>query len=392
MTKRRGNLEGSIFQRKNGTWRGQISLNGRRLSFGAKTRQEVHAWLKQIQKQVDGGLTYQGASTVLSEFLDNWLVSIRTTVRPGTWSHYEIACRNHINPVLGRTRLKDINAIHIQALYDQKSQLGVGPRTVKVIHVVLHRSLEHAVKLGMIGRNPTNAVTPPRYQPDEMKFFDENQVSQLMLAAREDRNEALYHLAVVTGMRQSELLALKWSDLDWSKKSLKVQRQLKRQGLEDGYFSSPKTKAGRRSITLGDGTINQLRAHYERQRLERMAAGEHWKENDLIFPSTVGTPIDQHNLLKSFKRLLISAGLPAIRFHDLRHTAASLMSNHGIPPIVVARRLGHSKVSITLDTYGHLMPEMQNEAAELMDDLVTPVQIELHHTAPQPNLEVKKSV
>jgi integrase len=202
--------------------------------------------------------------------------------------------------------------------------------------------------------------------------------THLLLVARGDRNEVLYHLAVVTGMRQSELLALKWSDLDWQKQTLRIQRQLKRGDHQNGYFTAPKTKAGKRTISLGAITITQLRKHYERQRLERLAANEGWKENDLIFPSTIGTPIDQHNLLKAFKRLVHIAGLPEIRFHDLRHTAASLMLNHGIPAIVVARRLGHSKVSITLDTYGHLMPEMQNEAAELMDELVTPVAIDLH--------------
>jgi integrase len=235
----------------------------------------------------------------------------------------------------------------------------------------------------MIGRNPTDAVDPPRYQPEEMKFYDEAQVSQLILAARGDRYEALYSLAIVTGMRQSELLALLWSDLYWQKQTLRVQRQLKRENRRDGYFTSPKTKAGKRSLNLGAATIGQLRDHYERQRLDRMAAGDRWMENDLIFPSINGTPLDQSNLYKRFKRLIRAAGLPEVRFHDLRHTAASLMLNHGIPPIIVARRLGHSKVSITLDTYGHLMPEMQNEAADLMDELVTPIEVQLHQTAPK---------
>jgi integrase len=216
-----------------------------------------------------------------------------------------------------------------------------------------------------------------------MKFYDETQVSQLLLAARGDRNEALYHLAIVTGIRQSELLALKWSDLDWQKRILKVQRQLKRNDLDQGYFTIPKTKAGKRSVDLGAETIKKLRSQYERQRLERMVAGNRWKENDLIFPSTIGSPLNQSNLLKSFRRFIQTAGLPKIRFHDLRHTAASLMLNHGVPPILVARRLGHSKVSITLDTYGHLMPEIQSGAADLMDDLVTSVAIQLHQSAPE---------
>jgi integrase len=235
----------------------------------------------------------------------------------------------------------------------------------------------------MIGRNPTDAVTPPRYQPDEMKFYDDTLVGQMLLAARGDRHEALYYLAVVTGLRQSELLALRWTDLDWVQKTLKIQRQLKRNDHDHGYFTAPKTKSGKRSIDLGAETINKLRSHYQRQRLERLAAGNGWEENDLIFPTTIGTPLEHSNLLKTFKRFIQEAGLPEITFHALRHTAASLMLNHGIPAIVVARRLGHSKVSITQDTYGHLMPEIQSGAADLKDELVTPVEIQLHQSAPQ---------
>ena len=379
----RSKNEGTIFQRPDGSWRGQISLGGKRMSFSAKSRKVVQDWLKKTIAQVDAGLTYQGANTTLKDFLEGWLVSINKTIRSGTWYQYEMTCRRHILPALGRLKLKDITSMRIQELYNSKNKAGAGARTVKVIHVVLHKSLEHAIKLGMIGRNPTYAVTPPRYQPDEMKFYDETQVSQLLLAARGDRNEALYHLAIVTGLRQSELLALKWSDLDWQKRALKVQRQLKREKLNEGYFIAPKTKAGKRSVDLGAETIKKIQAHYERQRLERLVAGNRWEENDLIFPSTIGTPLNQSNLLKSFKRFVQIAGLPIIRFHDLRHTSASLMLNHGVPPIIVARRLGHSKVSITLDTYGHLMPEIQSGAADLMDELVTSVAIQLHQTAPE---------
>ncbi len=254
-TKIRGRNEGSIFQLEDGRWRGQVTLEGKRLSFSARTRKEVQAWLKKTITQVDNGLTAKGAATTLHEFLDGWLVSIKTTIRPVTWYQYEMICRKYLLPAFKTTKLSEITAERIQRLYDTKYRDGVGPRTIQMIHIVLHKSLDQAVKLGMIGRNPTNAVTPPRYQPDEMKFYDEAQVSQFILAVRGDRNEVLYHLAIVTGMRQSELLALKWSDLDWQKKTLKVQRQLKRGDHQNGYFSLPKTKAGKRTINLGATTV-----------------------------------------------------------------------------------------------------------------------------------------
>jgi integrase len=383
MAKRRGNNEGSLSQREDGTWRGQISVNGNRISYSAKTRKEVTEWLKHMRNQIDAGLNYEGASTALDEFFRNWLISIKTTIRPGTHYQYEMTCRVHIRPILGKVKLKDLSALMIQNLYDTKSKEGVSARTVKMIHVVLHRSLSHAVKLGMIGLNPTKRVTPPKYRTGEMKFYDESQVNQMLLAARGNRNEVLYHLAVVTGLRQSELLALHWVDLNWQDRTLKIQRQLKRDDHDNGFYTSPKTKAGKRIIVLGAVTIQKLREQFDRVQEERRAVGERWQENDLMFPSTVGTPINQMNLYRSFKGFIREVGLPDIRFHDLRHTAASLMLNHGIPPIVVARRLGHSKVSITLDTYGHLMPGMQNEAADLMDELVTPVEVQLHQIAPK---------
>jgi integrase len=210
-----------------------------------------------------------------------------------------------------------------------------------------------------------------------MQFLDESQVGQLLLAARGSRMEAIIHLAVSTGMRQMELLGLKWTDLDWVKQTLRIERQLARSDSENVRFSPPKTKLGKRTISLGDQTIQVLQRWNDMQNEERKAAGEKWKEHGLMFTSKVGTPVFYRNLLRDFKLLLQDAGLPDIRFHDLRHTAASLMLNHGIPVIVVSRRLGHAKPSITLDVYGHLIPSMQNEAAQKIDELITPVAISM---------------
>jgi integrase len=236
------------------------------------------------------------------------------------------------------------------------------------------------VQTGMLGRNPTSFADPPKEPNSEMAILDESQVNQLLISIIGHRWEALFHLEIVTGMRQMELLGLKWTDLDWIRQTIKVERQLDRPDGNGVHFSDPKTKYGKRSIALGDRTIQVLRNHYECQEAVREAAGAKWIEHELMFTTIHGTPIMPRNLLRDFKILLRKAGLPVIRFHDLRHTAASLMLNNGIPPIVVSRRLGHSKASITLDIYGHLIPSMQAEAAELIDELVTPIQ--LHPIAP----------
>jgi len=196
------------------------------------------------------------------------------------------------------------------------------------------------------------------------------------------RLEALFHLAITTGMRESELLGLKWKDLDWVKQILKVERQLERPHGEGIHFTPPKTKKGRRSIKLGNNSIELLRNHYDRQQAERINAGDDWREYDLIFTTSIGTPINQRNLLRTFKILLKHAGLPAIRFHDLRHTSASLMLNHNIPVIVVSRRLGHARASITSDVYGHLLPSMQDKATKMIDELVTPTEVKFENRVP----------
>jgi integrase len=178
-------------------------------------------------------------------------------------------------------------------------------------------------------------------------------------------------------MRESELLGLKWQDLDWVRQTLKVERQYERPHGDGIIFTPPKTKKGKRSIKLGNKSIEALRNHFDSQQEERIAAGEAWKEYDLIFSTRVGTPIQQRDLMRSYKILLQDAGLPPFRFHDLRHTAASILLNNGVPIIVVSGRLGHARASITSDIYGHLMPNMQDEAAQLIDDLVTPTEVKI---------------
>jgi integrase len=156
-----------------------------------------------------------------------------------------------------------------------------------------------------------------------------------------------------------------------------VQRQLQDIRGQGYIFQEPKTRSGRRTIQLGEGTLQALREHREQQQLRRVFAGQRWQDNDLIFPSKIGTPLDASNLRLDFNRVIEKAGIPKVRFHDLRHTAASLMLNNGIPVIVVSKILGHSKPSITLDTYGHLYNEMQGGAAHLMDELVSPIKVSL---------------
>jgi integrase len=240
---------------------------------------------------------------------------------------------------------------------------------------VLHVALEKAIKYGHIARNPAHGASLPRQSHYEMNILDVDQVIRFLIAAQDSPNEALYNLAIHSDMHQGELLGLKWSDLQWNNGELKIKRQVKRVLGHGWTFADPKTKKGHRTIKLGDEILNLLRVHKKRQETQKLDKGERWAENGLIFSSSIGTPHNPSNLRKDFLKVLDRANLPKIRFHDLRHTAASLMLNNGVPPIVVSNRLGHSKPSITLDVYGHLYQEMQTDAAKIMDDLLTPIKL-----------------
>ena len=378
MAKKRGNNEGSIYKRANGTWSVQATLQGRRLSHTFKTQWECQEWLKKTRSQIDNGMTLASTKISLGEYLTSWLTSTKTSKAPNTWQHYKRLIRNYIIPNLGEIKVRDLRPENIQAFYNRLFDRQVGVYTIRKIHGTLHSALQQAVKTCMIGRNPASFAQPPREPANEMDILTESQVGQLLVAAQGHRLEALYYLAVISGMRQMELLGLKWNDLDWVKQTLKIERQLLRPDGDGVNFSSPKTRYGKRSIALGTKTIEILRKHHERQQAERLKGSEVWKEYGLIFTTSNGTPIHPRNLLRDFKKLLHDTGLPPFRFHDLRHTAASILLNQGIPVITVSRRLGHARASITLDIYGHLIPTMQNDVAELIDDLVMPVAVQLY--------------
>jgi integrase len=222
-------------------------------------------------------------------------------------------------------------------------------------------------------------VIVPKVEQKEMSTWDEGQVSQFLVSIQGKRNEHLYRLALQTGMRQGELLGLMWEDIDWLSRTISVKRQLYKPVGGGFTFVPPKTRYGKRVIEVGDQTIESLKDQQVRIDEWRQVYRNVWTDYNLVFPSTHGTPQGRHNLLIEFKEYTKEAGLPKMRFDDLRHTAASLMLNHGIPTIIVSRCLGHSTPSVTLDLYGHLLPGFQSERARLMDSLVHPVEVDLEN-------------
>lgn len=375
MAKKRGNNEGTIYQRPDGTYRAQISLEGQRLSHSAETHKECLDWVRKISQQVDDGLTYKGAKTTLEEFMQEWLTMKSTVVRPGTIRQYRQLARDYILPYLGKKRLLKIRPDLIQMLYNKHTSNGVSPRTVQLAHAVLRGSLNHAVNLGLLTRNPTAVAVPPKPEPREKQILDENQIQTLLITAQDVQPEflPLYQLALTTGMRLGELLGLSWDDLDWDKKTLTIHRQLKRVQHQGLVLRPPKTRAGRRTIKLGSNTWSLLKAHRKAQYQEGFCRDPDWDDSNLMFTQENGAAWGPRQVQKAFKALLELADLPEMRFHDLRHTAATHMLANGVDLLTVSRRLGHSRASTTLDTYAHMVSGTQEKAAAVMDEITTPV-------------------
>ncbi len=382
---KRGRNEGTIFKKANGTWRAQASVEGRRISYTAGSRAECQDWLRNMLNQIDQGMTFEGRNLTLSEFLEEWIEIKKNVLRSKTGYQYEKLISLYIRPMLGRIKLKDLNLRVVNKFYESLLNRGIGVSNIGYTHRVLHAALEEAVKNGIIGRNPAHGATVPRLKHKEMKILNEQQVGHFLVAASNSRYKTLYHLAVTTGMRFSELRGLSWSDIDWIKGSITVNRQIQDIYKQGSVSGAPKTNSGIRTILLGETTLNELKEHKQRLEVEKSKACDSWQENDLIFPSRIGTPFISISLHKDFEKVLKAANLQRIRFHDLRHTAASLMLNHGIPALVVSKILGHSNPSVTLNVYAHSTLDMQSTAASVMDEIVTPIPVsisQLHPIAP----------
>ncbi len=376
MARKRGNNEGTIYRRKDGLWCVQVSLDGHRLTKYYHSQAECREWLRETLDKIRGGMTRRATMITVEDYLEHFLDGKELSRRAKTVVLYKQVVNQHINPKLGKNKLQDLRPGHITTFYAALKQNGIGARMLQLTHAVLNCALNQAVREGIIGRNPVDAVERPRFEAPEHAIWTDTQARQFLAAAKGHRFEAMFQLALTTGMREGELLGLKWSDVDWKKASIRVQRQLQRDDEKGLILVPPKTKSGVRQIKLGNASIKCLSDHQQRQAIERQAAGDKWQANDLIFPTGLGTPFDHRNMYRAFKDILKSANVPDIRFHDLRHTSISLLLGEGVDLNTVQNRAGHARASITSDIYGHALAKSQDKAAQLLDDLMTPIDSE----------------
>ena len=380
MARKRGNGEGSIYPVKDksgrvtgyrGSYWVHTTSGPKRRYLSGKRREDVADKLAKALANRADGFVFDAGTLTLGEYLDRWLKDVLGTVRQSTYQGYEYAIRPHIKPALGRIKLKDLSPAHARWFYRDRLDSGLAPATVHKLHVVLHKALKAAVADGLVPRNVTAELKLPRITREEIDPLDAEGARRLIEAARGDRLEALYVLALNSGMRQGELLALKWDDVDLERSLVRVRRTLTRS--DKGFvLGEPKTKKSRRTIRLTPGAVQALRDHLTRQLEEMERAGSLYEPGRLIFATEMGTIINPSNLRnRSLKPLLRRAELRPIRFHDLRHTCATLLLGKDINPKIVSEMLGHASVRITLDIYSHLLPDMQEKAAKALEDVLS---------------------
>lgn len=422
MAKKRGHGEGSISQRKDGRWMGQITIGIdpttkklRRITFYGKTRREVQDKLREAQNQKDRGLLAEPSKTTVQEWMRTWLNDYKKAeVKESTWVSYNSLTEDYINPGLGAIKLSKLRTNDIQRFYNNllvegrkrpketvqedgsKNKDGsLSNRTVKYIHTVLNGALKQAVKEGLMPSNPAAATTQPRQVKHEITPLSTLQVKKFLKAIEHDWLYPVYKTALGTGLRRGEVLGLKWDVVDLEAGTAHIKRELVQIKGKVKLEEYTKTKGSTRTISLPASLITELKKLKKQQeRLTEVATtttgnvitivrpeggpkkqsgankAKHESEDGFVFCWPGGEYIRPDYVYHRLKKLLDDCGLPSIRFHDLRHTFATMLLEAGVHPKVVSEMLGHSSITITLDTYSHVLPEMQAKAAAKLNGIL----------------------
>lgn len=336
----------------------------------ARTKKDAERLLAETLHSVDQGTFVEPSTMTVAEYLRHWLTTIEPTIRPSSFYRFTGAVNQRFIPAFGSTPLAKLSPLQVQAAYAQWQADGLSPSTVALYHNILHRSLSQAEKWQRIARNVCDLVDPPHEVNPEMKTWSLEQARTFLETTRTDDLAALWLLAIHTGMRRGEMLALRWDDVDFRKQTLAIRRTVTR-GFDGIGFGEPKSAAGRRQLAIPAVCVDALRSHRARQNEQRLALGTAWNDLDLVFERGDGTILHPNIVSRRFKRIAADIGLPVIRFHDLRHTAATLMLANDEHPKIVQERLGHSDISMTLNRYSHVTMNMQREASDRLAAALT---------------------
>ena len=350
--------------------RGPDGRRIRKWHSGYETRKDAErARVELLAARGRGAYVAPSKRTTGAFLREDWLPGLRAQVRPGTWAEHKSKVEVHLVPAIGGVQLQQLAPGHLNALYADLLERGLSARTVLHVHATIRRALADATRWGLVPRNVALLASPPRPGRPELRVWTAPELRAFLAAVEGDRLYALWLLAASTGMRRGEVLGVSWPDVDFGRARVAVRRSLVTVGHEV-VVSEPKTAKGRRSVALDPATVAGLKAWRKHQVAERLAWGPTWTDSDLVFTREDGRPLHPREVTRAFTRHVLAADLPVIRLHDLRHTHATLALAAGVHPKVVQERLGHANIAITLDTYSHAVPALEEQAARTVAALV----------------------
>jgi integrase len=373
-------MAGQIIRRIENSWTIRVFLGrdatGKR-QYVNKTvkgnKKDAQTALNAMMREVDLGLLTEVKSQTLDEYLNFWLETIaKPRLQYRTFMDYADLMRLYVRQPLGRIKLTDLKPAHVQKLYGDMQNQGLSARRVRYTHAVLSSALKKAVELEILPRNVTKLVQLPKQIRKEMDVLSEVESISFLRALEGERFEMMFSFALATGMRVQEYLGMQWKDINFERGTAVVQRAVVRHRAGGGWhFSEPKTSKARRTIPLPHSILLDLKRYKIQQSESRLQLGAGWQNNDLVFSSEIGTPLNPPNITRHFKRILRKANLrTTIRLYDLRHTTATLLLQADVNPKVVSERLGHSTVTLTLDVYSHVLPTMQKDATDRLERMI----------------------
>ena len=349
--------------------------NGKRLRnyYTFSTKKEAQAALNGKIAEYNKGAYIEPSRMTVKECAEEWMkVQVCPRLAANTIHGYAVNLERHTIPYIGNIPVQKLTATMIQEMYQKLEEKGLSPRSIRYVHTTLHEALNYAYRMQIISKNPAEFVSVPKQQKYEAQVYDKKEVGQLLEAAKGTSLDMPIRLAVGLGLRRGELLALQWEDVDFEENTVYVHRNLT--CINNQYlFGEPKTKSGIRKLSAPPSLMEALKHHKVRQMENKLAFGKDYQDNHLICCRPDGKPIHTATFSQEFNRFLKSHGLKHIRLHDLRHTNATLMLQMGVPAKVASERLGHANISITLDTYTHVVKELNQEAAEKLEDIFAPL-------------------
>lgn len=374
---------GSVFKRKDGYWVGRVEQgwsDGKRArkTVYSTSRADVMDQVKALVRNQELGAVQVGKASTVGALLERWLQdTVRSTVRPSTFVSYRTIVKVHLVPGLGKIRLDRLTAPMVRKFLGEKRTSGLSARRCEYIHAVLRVALAQAVEDHQVPVNVARSVHPPKVEHRTVPAMTPAEAQAVVAAFEGHRLEGLVTVILGLGLRLGEALALQWSAVDLERRRLRVVATLQRLPDQDGarqwVLGEPKTRQSRRPLPLPDNVVSALQAERSRQRLNQLAArAGRWQESDYVFTTSTGAPWTGSGVLNTFQAQLARAGIPKMRLHDLRHGCASLLLAQGVPARVVMEVLGHSQISMTLDTYSHVSAALLGEAAKAMDAALRP--------------------